>query len=118
MQASTLGEFFSYPNVLVLFLTILACIANVFIGVSILPRDKRKKGYLAHKIGFWVVLALYGVFLFYNHRLLKNNYFDWFVFFYFAVVVQWSRKINVTLHAVIASLGLVMLMIVICFSVF
>jgi hypothetical protein len=118
MHASTVGEFFSYPNIFILFLTILACIANVFIGVSILPKDKRKKGYLAHKVGFWVVLALYSVFLFYNHRLLENNYFDWFVFFYFAVVVQWSRKINVTLHAVIASIGLVMLMVVICFSVF
>ena len=118
MQASTLTEFFSYPNIIILFLTILACIANIFIGVSILPKDKRKKGYLAHKIGFWCVLVLYLLFLFYNHKIFKNNYFDWFVLFYFAVVVQWSRKINVTLHAVIASIGLVMLMIVICFSVF
>ena len=117
MQAVTVGEFFSYPNIFTLFLTILACIANVFIGVSILPKDKRKKGYLSHQLGFLVVLALYAGFLFYNHKLLGNNLFDWFVFFYFAVIVRWSRKINVTLHAVIASIGLVMLMVVICFSV-
>jgi len=118
MQASTLGEFFAYPNIFTLFLTILVCIGNIFIGVNILQKGKRKKGFLAHKICFWCVIVLYGVFLFYNHKFLGNNFFDWFVLFYFVMVVQWSRKINVTLHAIIASIGLVMLIIVISFSVF
>ena len=41
MQAATLEQFFSSPNVLLLFLAILTCLANIVIGVNIISRDKK-----------------------------------------------------------------------------
>ena len=116
MQINTLEQLFSYPNFLFIFLAILATIANIIIGVSILPKDKRKKGYNLHRYMFWVVMVFYALFLVFNHYLLKNNFYEYFVGVYFLLVVYWSRKINVTLHAIISSLGLVMLGLIATFG--
>ena len=64
MQATTLEEFFSQTNVLILFFTLLLCIMNVFSGVSILPKDKRQKGYKVHRTVFLGVVSLYILFWF------------------------------------------------------
>ena len=116
MQATTLEEFFSQTNVLFLFFALLACIVNVFIGVSILPKDKPKKRYKAHRAGFWTVVSLYVLFLIANRNL--SSWFEYFVFIYFVGIVQWSRKVNVTLHAVIASVGMVLLVSIFAFRLF
>ena len=116
MQASTLEEFFSQTNVLLLFFTLLACVINVFIGVSIFPKDKRRKGYKVHRRIFWAVVLFYGSFLISNRS--QNSWFEYFVMFYFLGIVQWSRRVNVTLHAVIASLGMVFLGSIFAFSLF
>jgi len=115
MQTATLGDFFSSPNVILIFLAILTCIANIIIGVNILPKDKREKGYKLHKNVFRLVLVWYGFFLVVNHYRLGNGFWEYFVLFYFLAVIPWSRKINVTLHAIITSLGAVMLVGVIAF---
>ena len=118
MQVATLGEFFSQSNVILLFLTLLTCIVNVFVGVSILPKDKRKRGYKLHRYGFWTLVAFYLMFLWFNWKAVGNTWFEYFVLVYFIGIVQWSRKINVTLHAVIASVGMVLLAGIVSFRLF
>tara|TARA_B100000686_G_C16470482_1_gene801849 strand:- start:353 stop:709 length:357 start_codon:yes stop_codon:yes gene_type:complete len=118
MRVATLGEFFSQPNVILLFFALLLCIMNVFVGVSILPKDKRKRGYKLHKYFYWAVLVFYIAFLFGNHALIGNSWFEYIVFFYFVIVLQWSRRINVTLHAVLASVGMVLLVGIFSFRLF
>ena len=118
MQVSTLGEFFSKPNVILLFLAFLTCIINVFIGVSILPKDKRKRGYKFHRYTFWTVIIFYVGFLWANRLVVGNSWFEYFVLVYFIAIIQWSRKINVTLHAVIASVGIVLLVGIVSFRLF
>jgi len=110
MQAHTLGELFSHPSFQTIFLTILIVIANVIIGASMLPKDKRKKLYGTHKYIYWAALASLAVFLVVNQPLLGNTWFHYTVLAYFLLVVPLSRKLNVTLHAVIASVGLILLL--------
>lgn len=110
MQAHSLGELFSHPSFQAIFLTILIVIANIIIGASMLPQDKRKKLYGTHKYIYWASLASLAVFLVVNRPLLGNSWFHFLVFAYFLVVVPLSRKLNVTLHAVIASVGLILLL--------
>ena len=110
MQAQTLGELFSHPSFQTLFLAILIVIANIIIGASMLPKDKRKKLYGTHTRVYGAVLAALAVFLFINWPLLGNSWFHYLVFGYFLIVVPLSRKLNVTLHAVVASVGLILLL--------
>ena len=81
-----------------------------------LPKDKRQKGYKIHRAVFWLVVSLYVIFLAVNRN--GNSWLEYFVLIYFIGVVQWSRKINVTLHAVIASVGMVLLASILAFSLF
>ena len=115
MQAATLEQFFFSPNVFFVFLAILTCIANIIIGVNILPRDKREKGYKLHKYVFWLGVIWYSFFLGFNHTRLGNGYWEYFILIYFLLVIPWSRKINITLHAIITSLGVIMLVGLITF---
>ncbi|MFQ5443541.1 MAG: hypothetical protein ACE5EK_02880, partial [Nitrospinales bacterium] len=105
-------ELFSNPAFICLFLTILITVVNVMIGVSILPKDKRKRGYKLHSLIFWVVVVFYALFLISNHKHSRNSWFNYFVLLYLLIGVQGSRRINVTLHAIVASVGLVMLNLV------
>ena len=118
MQVTTLGEFFSQSNVIWLFLALLSCVMNVFIGVSILPKDKRQRGYRFHRYVFWIMVLFYIAFLFTNREIVGNSWFEYFVLIYFVGFVQWSRKINITLHAVIASVGMVLLAGIVSFRLF
>lgn len=109
VQAGTLGALFSDPAFLCVFIALLLTVANVVIGVSILPKDRRKKGYRLHRYAYYAVLTPLCGYLIANHFLHENSGFDYVLGGYFVTVVPWSRKINVTLHAVIASVGLVLL---------
>ncbi|GJL78137.1 MAG: hypothetical protein NPINA01_11260 [Nitrospinaceae bacterium] len=113
MQSTTLGELFFNPGFLSIFFAILVTIANVMIGVSMLPADKRRKRYKFHRYVFFAVLLIYGYFLAWNHFSLgKNSLLNFFVFVYFACIIPLSRKANVTAHAIISSVGLVLLTLV------
>tara|TARA_B100000686_G_C16635783_1_gene887201 strand:+ start:800 stop:1072 length:273 start_codon:yes stop_codon:yes gene_type:complete len=90
----------------------------MFVGVSILPKDRRKRGYNLHRYGFWVLVFFYLLFLWANEKTVGNTWFEYFVLFYFIGIVQWSRQINVTLHAVIASVGMVLLAGIVSFRLF
>ncbi len=118
MQATSLGEIFSHPSFLTLLATILMVIANIIIGVSILPKDVRQKRYKLHRLVYWMVLASFGGFLAVTHRLIGNTLFNYAVLLYFLTVIPLSRKWNVTAHAIIASLGLVLLVGIAAFSLF
>jgi len=109
---------FTYPSFVCIFLAILITIANVIIGVSILPQDKRKKGYRLHRYVYGSVLAMLVLFLLSNHFLSRNRLWDFAIFAYFLLVIPYSRKVNVTLHAIISSVGLILLMIEATFSLF
>lgn len=116
MHATTLSQLFLNPAFILLCLTILIAVVNVMIGVSILPKDKRKRGYKLHGWVFWGVIAFYSLFLIVNHSGSGNSLFNYLVLFYLLIAVQASRRINVTLHAIIASVGLVMLNLVAFFQ--
>ncbi|MEC7640830.1 MAG: hypothetical protein VYC17_01615 [Nitrospinota bacterium] len=115
MQVATLEQFFFSPNVIFVFLAILTCIANIIIGVNILPRDKREKGYKLHKNIFRLAVIWYAFFLAMNHNRVGNGFWEYFVLVYFLVVIPWSRKINITLHTIVTSSGVIMLVGIITF---
>ena len=112
MQATTLEGLFFHPVFLSILLTILITIGNVLIGVSILPKDKRKKRYILHRYVYWAVVISYCMFLVVSHFSHTNGILNYFTLLYFLIGIPASRKINVTLHAIISSVGLVLLVLV------
>jgi len=118
MHATTLSALFAHPSFQLLLISILATLANVLIGVSIFAKDLRKKGYRLHRIVYWITIICVSLYLLANHLLLENSLFDYFVFLYFLFVIPLSRKMDVTLHAVISSLGLVLLLGLAAFGLF
>ena len=112
MPPTTLEDLFSSPGFLAIFFTILLTIANIMVGVSILPSDQRKKGYILHRILFVAVIAGYSFFLFHLYKIERSSLLAYVVFVYFLLAVPFTRRLNVTLHAVIASVGLVLITVV------
>ena len=112
MPPTTVEELFSSPGFLAIFFTMLLTIANIMVGVSILPSDQRKKGYILHRILFAAVIASYSFFLFHLYKIERVSFFAYIVFGYLLFVVPITRRLNVTLHAVIASVGLVLITVV------
>jgi hypothetical protein len=117
MQATSLSEVFSHPSFLTILATILTVIANIMIGVSMLPKDKRKKRYGVHRAVYGVTIISFVVFLAVTHRLLGNSLFNYFVMVYFLTVIPLSRRWNVTAHAIVSSVGLVLLVGIAAFSI-
>ena len=117
MQATSLSDIFSHPSFLTILATILIVIANIMIGVSMLPKDKRQKRYKLHRAVYGAVLISLGAFLVVTHRLLGNSSFNYFVMAYFLTVIPLSRKWNVTAHAIVSSVGLVLLVGIAAFSI-
>jgi len=112
MPPTTLEDLFSSPGFLAIFFTILLTIANIMVGVSIFPRDQRAKGYRLHRLLFGAVIVSYTLFLFHLYLIERTSVFAYIVFAYLLFVVPITRRINVTLHAVIASVGLVLITVV------
>ena len=117
MQFSTLEELFSHPSFISILFAILVVIGNIMIGVSILPKDRRKRGYKFHRWVYLLSVCVYIYFLIANHYLLGDFLLAWFVLLYFLIVIPLSRKLNITLHAIMASVGLVLLILVAAFNV-
>jgi uncharacterized membrane protein len=109
MPPTTIEDLFSSPGFLAIFFTILLTIANIMVGVSILPSDQRKKGYRLHRLLFGAVIVSYVLFLCHLYQIERTSVFAYIVFGYLLLVVPVTRRINVTLHAVIASVGLVLI---------
>ena len=112
MPPTTLEDLFSSPGFLAIFFAILLTIANIMVGVSILPSDKREKGYRLHRLLFGAVLLSYILFLFHLYQIGRISVFAYIVFAYLLFVVPITRRVNETLHAVIASVGLVLITVV------
>lgn len=117
MQATTLEELFFNPGFLSIFLAILITIGNVIIGVGLRARDERKTRYTLHRTIHGAVVVCFAFFLWVNHSGQGNSFLNYFVFLYFLIVIPMSRKVNVTLHSVIASVGLALLMAVATLSI-
>ena len=109
MPPTTLEDLFSSPGFLAIFFALLLTIANIIVGVSILPSDKRKKGYRLHRLLFGAVITSYALFLFHLYQTERVSIFAYLVFGYLLLAVPFTRRLNVTLHAVIASIGLVLI---------
>ena len=86
----------------------LLTIANVMIGVSMLPSDNRKKRYKLHRIIYVTILISFIFFLVLKQIDSQNSILNYVVFGYLLLVIPLSKKLNVTLHAVISSVGLVL----------
>ena len=117
MQATTLKGLFLDPSFIIILLVILGTVVNILIGVSMLPEDKRKKGFKVHRLIFYFVVLGYGMFLWVSHSPTKNEWFEYAVLMYFLLVIPITRRINITFHAILASLGLILLVGVASFSV-
>ncbi|QPJ66074.1 MAG: hypothetical protein G3M78_12000 [Candidatus Nitrohelix vancouverensis] len=117
MQITTLGSLFSHPSFLILFLAILFTLANVLIGVSLLSRDKKKRGYSIHRYVYWGAVGSLCLYVLSKHYLLEATYLDLFVLVYFLLIIPYSRTMEETQHAVIASVGLVLLLGTVAFTI-
>lgn len=110
MLPTTLEGLFLNPGFLAIFFAVLTTIGNIMVGVSMLPQDKRRKRYKLHLYVFFAVLACYLYFLAWNYFVYGNNpLLNYAVLIYFAVIIPLSRRANVTTHAIIASVGLVLM---------
>ena len=114
MPPTTLEDLFFSINFLTIFSAFLLTIGNVMVGVSMLPSDNRKKRYLLHRILYGAIMLCFILFLFQKHFESKNSFLDYTVFAYFLLIVPLTRRLNVTLHAVISSIALVLIGLV-CF---
>ena len=117
MQATTLKGLFLDPSFIAIFFVIFGTIVNILVGVSILPKDKRKKGFKAHRLLFYFIILSYIMFLWVSHSPVKSGWLKYSVLVYFLLVIPITRKINITFHAILASLGLILLIGVASFSV-
>jgi hypothetical protein len=117
MQRATLGALFLDPSFIIIFFVILGTVANILIGVSMLPQDKRKKRFKIHRLIFYFVVISYGIFLWASHSPTTNEWFKYIVLAYFLFVIPKTRRINITFHAILASFGLILLVGVVSFNV-
>ena len=117
MQATTLQGLFLDPRFIIILFVILGTVVNILIGVSILPEDKRKKGFKAHRLTFYFIILSYVIFLWVSHSSTKNEWFEYSVLIYFLFVIPITRRINITFHAILASLGLILLVGIATFRV-
>ena len=117
MQRATLGALFLDPSFIIIFFVILGTVANILIGVSMLPKDKRKKRFKIHRLIFYFVVISYGIFLWASHSPTTNEWFKYIVLAYFLFVIPITRRINITFHAILASFGLILLVGVVSFNV-
>ena len=117
IQATTLEGLFSDQSFVTIFIVILFTVVNILVGVSIFPQDKRGKGFKIHRILFYLILMTYGLFLWISQSSFKNNWFNYAILAYFMFVIPITRKINITFHAILASLGLILLIGVASFNV-
>ena len=108
MQPITLEDLFSSPSFLLIFLAFLLTIANVMVGVSMLPSDNRKKRYRLHRIIYLIILVTFLLFLALKQINSQNSILNYVVFGYLLLVIPISKRLNVTLHAVISSVALVL----------
>ncbi|NIQ02046.1 MAG: hypothetical protein GWM98_17915, partial [Nitrospinaceae bacterium] len=109
MQATSLSELFFQPSFLFILVTILIVVFNILVGVSMLPADIRQKRYKLHRYISWAASAALAGFLVFHYRIAGHSLFNYLVFLYFLILIPLSRKWNVTLHAIVASTGLAML---------
>jgi len=116
MPPTTLEDLFSSPAFQAIFFAILLTIFNIIVGVSILPSDKREKGYRLHRLLFGAVILSYILFLNQLYQIEREPVFAYIVFGYLLIIVPFSRRLNVTLHAVISSVGLVLIAAVAAFN--
>jgi len=73
-----------------------------------LPSDNRRQRYRLHKIIYAAVLASFFLFLVLKYFNSQNSILSYTVFGYILLVVPISKRLNVTLHAVISSIALVL----------
>ena len=117
MQKATLGALFLDPSFIIILFVILGTVANILIGVSMLPQDKRKERFKIHRFTFYIILICYGIFLWISYSSSVMSWLQYFILAYFLFVIPITRRINITLHAVLASVGLVLLVGMASFSV-
>ena len=117
MQIVTLEGLFLDPRFIFIFFTIILTIVNILIGVSMLPKDIRKKRFKVHRFTYFSVLICYCIFLWISYSSSATDWLQYFILVYFLFVIPVTRRINITLHAVLASVGLVLLVGMASFSV-
>ncbi len=116
MQVTTLGELFSHPAFLAILATIVIVIGNILVGVSMLPADIRKRRYKIHRYVYFACIGTFALFIYASSKYVSPTVFDYSVLIYFLSVIPLSRKLNVTLHAILSSVGLVLLVVVAALS--
>ncbi|MBT5027815.1 MAG: hypothetical protein HOL15_08085 [Nitrospinaceae bacterium] len=116
MPVTTLEDLFSSPGFLAIFFSVLLTIANIMVGVSILPHDQREKGYRLHRILFGAMIISYGLFLIHLAQINRPSISAYFVLAYLLLAVPFSRRLNVTLHAIISSIALVLISAIAVFN--
>ena len=109
MPPTTLEGLFASPSFLTIFFAFLLTIANVMVGVSMLPSDNRKKRYLLHRMLYGAIIVSFTLFLIQKYFVSGNSILNYTVFAYLLLIVPLSRRLNVTLHAVISSIALVLI---------
>ncbi|MBT3516148.1 MAG: hypothetical protein HN465_01040, partial [Nitrospina sp.] len=102
MRTATLEGIFLDPSFIIIFFVILGTIANILIGVSMLPEDKRKKRFKTHRFIFYLIIISYGGFLWFSNSPGESELFKYIVLAYFLFIIPLTRRINVTFHAILA----------------
>ena len=109
MPPTTLEGLFASSSFLTIFFAFLLTIVNVMVGVSMLPSDNRKKRYLLHRVVYGAIILSFTLFLIQKYFESENSILNYTIFLYMVLIVPLSRRLNVTLHAIISSIALVLI---------
>ena len=83
MQIVTLGGLFLDPRFIFIFLTIILVIINILIGVSMLPKDIRKRRFKVHRFTYYSIVVCYCIFLWISYSSSITGWLQYCILVYF-----------------------------------
>ena len=90
---------------------------NIFFGLYIGFQKKTAQTLKAHKYVFYVIAFCIFYFLLVNQTHHENTWIDYAVFIYIIGLVPFSKRWNVLIHALIATVGLTLLPLLIVIQI-
>ena len=90
---------------------------NIFLGLYIGFQNKTAQTLKAHKYLFYTIAFCMTYFLVMNQTQHENTWLDYAVVFYIIGVVPFSKRWDVLLHAMIATVGLTLLPLLIVIQI-
>ena len=84
-------------------------ILNIFLGLFLAFRKKTAQSLKVHRLLFYTIAFCLCYYLLMNQTHEDNTLLDYFVFLYCIILVPFSKRWDVLIHAFISAMGLIFL---------